>query len=341
MNFSTSILESTFDKKQTAQVETFTEDTFSYIEFFENSLDMVLEENKEFSIIMVKEGVFLDAIKKIDFVDILSKILRWFIDAIRSLDGKLRAALVGLINKDPRIKMFKHKIKNYKGSFVYNKEFYIFEHLEKDDVSYYEFENSLECQYGNLIQKLNKLHTARTPMMAADILNDIQSDVFDEYYLDEIRGRVLGKGNYIPKEQFATELFKYFRPVKTASGTVTDTYIKDVAYPGYFDHKKYEKEINKFSTGVTAVAKRIDLKIKHLKISEFAPSEMVGDMNMDLLNSYKKVINGQCNRVKDICSIYTMYFGAKLDAIKDAYLTYRQILSYLTLILAEGGGNDG
>ena len=224
--------------------------------------------------------------------------------------------------KDKRIKLYKKKLESFEGTINYNKSYYTYTNLLSDS-SYTDYKDEISKVYDDLIDKLSKLGKYNTPMELASILSDIRNDVeYDSKDLDNIRGKILGKNTLISKENFATELFKYFRDGKenptelgllSKNVTFTNSYIKE-AYDSYFNYSKQRSIIQRESNKLTAQALAQKTKIRTTNPFNYIE---VSNLSPDVITQYNSIISIKCRKIKDICDIYRLYYSAKLDALKE------------------------
>ena len=304
-------------------------DNFS---FFESSLTLLITEQREFeyNMIQLSEGLVSNAvidkvvnkIKSINIEELLTKIFDWFIEAIKKMHETFSIFLVKLINKDKRIKLYKKKLESFEGTINYNKSYYTYTNLLSDS-SYTDYKDEISKVYDDLIDKLSKLGKYNTPMELASILSYIRNDTeYDSKDLDNIRGKILGRNSLISKEDFATELFKYFRngkenPVELGllnkKVTFTKYYIKE-AYDSYFNYSKQRSIIQRESHKLTAQALAQKTKIRTTNPFKYME---VSNLSTDVITQYNSIISIKCRKIKDICDIYRLYYSAKLDALKE------------------------
>lgn len=323
------------------------------LSFFESSLTLLITEQREFeyNMIQLSEGLVSKAvlnkvnkkIKSIDIEELFSRIFDWFIEAINKMQETFSTFLVKFINKDQRIKIYKKKLESFDGNINYNKKYYNYTNLLSDS-SYTDYKDEISKVYDDFIDKLDKLGKYNTPMELASVLSDIRNDIeYDSKDLDNIRGKIVGKNTLISKENFAIELFKYFRdgkenPIDTGfmSNEVIfmNPIVKD-AYNNYFNYNKQRSIIQRESNKLTSQARAQKIKIRTTNPFKYMDTS---NLSTDIFNQYNSIISIKCRKIKDICDIYRLYYSAKLDALKEFNYQNKNILSAaITEIIKEEG----
>ena len=325
------------------------DDNFS---FFESSLTLLITEQREFeyNMIQLSEGIMsnivsnkIEKIKSIDIQELLLKIFDWFIDAINKSQETFLIFLAKFINRDKRIKLFKRKLESFEGTIVYNSKYYDYTNILSDS-SYTDYKDEISKVYDEFVDSLSKLSKHNTPVELASILSDIKtSSEYNSEDLDNIRGKIVGKNILVSKEDFATELFKYFRngretPQLSFGKHIFDNSIIKDAYNSFFNYSKQRSIIQRESNKLTSQAKLQKAKIKTTNIFKYMD---ISNLSSDIINQYSNIVSIKCRKIKDICDIYRLYYSAKLDALKEYNYQSSKILSIaISEIIRQEGKKD-
>ena len=289
---------------------------------FSEALDLVLKEDKAFTVLTISETSFLS--DKFDISKILSSIVNWFLDGIKLMGKKFRSLLPALINKDPRIKMYKKQLLNYPGSYTYTKSTYKFADLSSD----YAYTNyhELEDEFSKFMANMEAMSRTKTPLEVAAVIGNMKERINDtNLSLDLLRGKLVQSRDAISSNQYSGVLFNYFRPAKMDTISVNVSELAKEYFEGY---KNKVKAVDQVQDKFEKTAKKVESDIKKVKLEDYMPKV---DISIELSSSFKNLSTLECNRVKNICNIYTLYFAAKIDAIIDYYKQIRNILAYICL----------
>ena len=328
---------------------------------FCNVLEMIMDEQREFenNMINVNEGLIsslavkagqkqIDKIKSIDFKEIISKIFDWFINAIEKIHQTFMIIMSKMINKDVRIKLYKNKLANFKGEVTYNRKYFDYTNIFSDS-SYSNYQLDISGEYEDLVNKLIGIKDSNSPMKLADTLSQIRDDINStNNNLDMIRGKLLGLNRPVTNADFANCLFKYFRNDRSephnpglgfSKKNLTSTDIQE-AYNIYFSYSKQEKIVRRESMKLKSQALAQKAKIKTINISNYINNKSI--ITLDAIKEYNEIINIKCRKIRDICNIYTLFYSAKLDALKEYNIKSRDILlvTITEIIKREGEIND-
>lgn len=328
MVFSVNSINESLNKK----VTTFSDISEQYNDFsvFESTLYSMLEEQREFecNIIKINEGIIgyignkaLESIKSIDVCGLLKKIFDLFIKAIKTLETILKNFLTSLLNKDKRLLVYKSKLDKYTGSVNYPSSYFIYTNL-LNDKSYTNFEFEINKEYESLIGALSSLSQYSRSSDLANAISYTRNEI-DSYpqYLDTLRGKILGRNRGISVDNYATELFKYFRngnDTPNKSSLFGNTNIVDnnrfrEAYEYYFNYKSYFAIVQRESNQLTKAASNQTNKVSKVKIQDYISI----DISDQVITDYNFIITAKCRQINDICNIYRQYYASKIDAIKE------------------------
>lgn len=315
-----------------------------YGSFFEQSLDLILDETKTFETLLCKEisvsegfigDLIIDyaknKIKMIDPTEIFSNIFDWFISAFEKLGKSFCAFLLNFVNRDAQLSLYKKKLGLYRGSVRYTKPYFEYRNLEYDS-SYTSYKIEVENVYNNLNKKLLELSDAKSLTDVSTMVERIKDNSeYNEEYISELRGKVLGLNKLVSMEEYPDALFNYYRTSELPVSKRVGMFEKNIdgnrirqAYNAYYSASKQESSINKdiMKTKLTATAQKA-------KIRTINPNKYLSDgmkMNPQILGIYNNIVVNSCRTVKAICDVYVMLFSAKLDALKEYNITNREIL---------------
>ena len=338
-------LKNQYNRKDNIQKNDYTD--FS---FFESSLSIILSERREFeyNMIQLSEGFISkvsEKIKSIDIKELLYKIIDWFIESIKKMDTIIKQFFVNLLNKDKKLKLYKNKLESFNGEIVYNKPSFNYTNILTDS-SFSTYKADIMKVYNEFSDNMEKLSKYNTPMELANIIGNIRNESnYNQEYLDNIRGKLLKRNSLVSKEDFGSELFKYFRNGKDNptnpenifnTGTIQSQTINEITKFYFTDYQNNQKILQRESSKLTLEAKAIKAKIATNNIFKYAD---IKDMvSSEVLKEYNLLINLNCRKIADICDIYRLFYSAKLDALKEQYLKDRDILSVVVneIIKQEG-----
>lgn len=307
--------------------------------FFFESLNMISEDQRIIQSIIsgsnnnqeiCNEGILtvgflslLSAIKKIDFKKIISTIIKKFLGLLEKLWNSFNARLLDFMGDDNVIKKYQSKIMNLNDTVEFDEERFIFTNLGIS-TSYASFKNELEKEYTTLILDLSKFANFST---YEGLFKEIQSMKeridLSENYFDELRGRIVGSYNPVSANEFAAELFNYFRNHgnKIPAGNISSQEIKSICN-SYFNYSTDMKKLKKDKSDLKEAANKIEKDILNVKLENYAKPNIPEDAQ----KMFVTILQDKVSRLNLICSLYTQVFSAKLDAQKDSYVQYKKIL---------------
>ena len=329
MNYSIDLIKNAKNTFSIAEDTSFNQE----LTLFDETLSMILDEDKAFMVNMINEGAFLDTVKAIDVSGIIEKVLHWFIDTISNISKKFKKLLVSMINKDPRIKMYKKQllssnkvvdIDSIAGTMINKATLY--------GVSNYTDISDIEKEYNSFYDSLSSLKKSTNPVQVATVISNLTNDIMNgDNSIDIIRGRLLGGTTPVSKDEFGTKLYNYFRINKS----IFSITVKDEAKLYFEQYKDYTRDVERLEKKFKKSADEVKGKIKKIKIEDYIPHVT---LTPEIASSYKKLVNAKCIRIKDICHTYSLYFAAKLEAMLEDYQFSRTVLAKVCLELAEEGG---
>lgn len=301
---------------------------------FGESLSMILDEYKNYSVMMentyhINESSLIDYIKKIDFKKIFKFIFEKFIDIIKTIWNKFKAAYRSFMSKSVLLKKYRKKLENIDWDVKVDKHPSIFTNLDSS-TNILMYKMSLNEQYSILTDELMKISNCRG-------LGDIHTEILKiknsmdniEDFLDQQRGTALGSRSGISKEDFPRLAVEYFKPGQTVTseGIMHPSEIK--AYTKeYFESKSLEKTITKDQDILESTANNMINKFNSLDIAKYSPNQ---EINNEIASTFVEIIKEYCNRIQGMCNIYIQLFSIKLDIFKIYKEEQVQILSKIVL----------
>jgi hypothetical protein len=144
-----------------------------------------------------------------------------------------------------------------------------------------------------------------------------------EKYFDELRGKIVGSHNPVSGQDFATELYKYFRNNGNivSAGNISPNELKSIC-DSYFNYTTDMKKVNKDKYDLQDAMKNIEKNIMELKLEDYVKY----NITQDAQKMFISLLQNKVIRLNLICNLYTQVFSAKLDALKDSYVQNKKIL---------------
>ena len=311
--------------------------------WFITSLSMVLEESVEFDkMINVSEGIgdlivgaAANALKKtlkaISPYEILGKIFDWFVNSLATLGRHFEAFLLNFLNNDIELSAFKKKLENYRGDIRYDKPYYEYRNLDIS-TSYTTYETEIEKEYDSLISDLENLRYMKSNVEVAEYIDNMsQMNQFEEADIEAMRGRVLGLNRPVTKENYADELFLFFRTTSSPIDSRLRFGEKNIsgqrvheAYKSYYNSSSQKMEIRRDIIKMKLGAMKEKAKVKTVKPTDFISDNSL--MDNSIVRIYNNIVTNKCKKIQAICDVYVTMFAAKLDAVKEYNITNKNIL---------------
>lgn len=326
------------------------ENTYDNRSFFVESLGYILEESKEFCTTMVQFNlnesgfdVFKNLIKKIDPIKIIKNIFTWFCNILEKVFKEFQVLYIETCSKKNIISRYKSKIESYNKEVISTEARYIYTNLGSN-TSYTTYKMEIEKEYTNLIGRLIEFRDWKTYESLYSTIDKIKDENDPDNvskYLSYTMGKILGLRSSVEKENFPTELFKYFR---NNGNTIAQGAISPNEYhtmcSDHFNYKKDIKMIEKDKSDMVRYSKEIQNKITAIKLDDYIQKENITD---DAKKIFIDMLKGKANMVKSICDIYLQVFTVKIDAVKEKYLSDQKILVEVikSIVREEGGNEDG
>ena len=359
MVFSIDTAKNIIDKQTTInKARSFMIESFENKSFFNESLDMILEESKVFAASMsqinaVNEGLLgrvigdgiynagkraaKDMSHNIGWTNILSGIFDWFVQSIINLGRSFLINLMAFLNKDALVKKNQEKLAHFAGPIKYSKPMYNFQNLgifDKDNTSYTDYKTDMSDIVDSVFNRLGDLEDCTTEEDLYRFIDSVNEEMEDkDEALGLIRGKLVGYLNeVVTPEEYADELFVYFHGSDTISEpdvgffdppNIDKARIQE-AYKGYFGYKTQKAEVEKFMYNCKAEANSDKMKLRKLELSRFVSSSVLHSPSAMI--AFNSIISAKCKIIQDISQIYLQFFSAKLDAMKEYTILNRNIL---------------
>ena len=311
---------------------------FNQVSFFIETMNTLTEESFLFESMVVREismgDILKYGIKKIDYKKVFKTILDKFVELLDKLWNRFHSLLLEFINKNIIIKKYKSVLENVSEPVEFDQERFIYTNLGLN-TSYTSYKNELEKEFSNLILDLSKFHQYTSYDKLFDEIEKMKNDIeMSETFYDEIRGNVVGSRNPISKSEFPQAMYKYFRNngYKVSSISISPNEIKEICY-NYFNYNKIIKEIQKDKSDMQKAARKIQADIKSINLSDYTNL----DLYQEAQKVFMKVLENKSRRVYELCNIYLEVFSMKLDAVKESYNQYKNILFFTCKSLVKEG----
>lgn len=278
--------------------------TYNDKSFFIKTLDYLADNNKQMNY-LITDLFSKDNIQE-EFTDLLCNIIQDFLDILNKILDDFNSFIVELSSKKNEIKsnLYCPDIDIY-----YPEDRYEYTNLGTS-TSRTTFKNSIETELGNLLLNLTK--------------NTLEEEIEDNSnYFYDIQGKILGSEDPISKEDFPNRLYNFYRG-EISDYNITSDEIKQI-YTNYSNFDKNIKMIQKDKSDMEQSALNIQKYIMSLKIEKYIK-------NPEVTN---QIFEKEIGRIKFICDTYLLVFSAKLDAVKDLYSQYENILINTNRIIDE------
>lgn len=299
--------------------------------FTESDNNQIIQEK-----ILTFSDLLKATIKRIDPKNIIRKILNGFMKLLDTLWRNFHAALLNLFGEDRVISVYKNKLNSIDIDIEFKEDRYIYTNLGYS-TSYTSFKSELEKEISSLILDLSKIGSINTfnKMNYIRELEEIRNkNIINDEDIDMIRGNSLGYKYGINKDKFASELFNYFRNngYKVSSGTIKSDEIRNI-YNEYMNNKSNLKEVSRDKNELQKASNDIQKQIMNIELETYIQDTIPQEASTIFIS----ILENKCKKVKILCEIYTMILSAKMDAVKDSYIQYRNILFTACKELARRG----
>ena len=296
---------------------------------FNETLDMISEEQKTFRVLFYNEG-FKEFVKdsiepNINFGKLIKNIIKGFMDILDKIWNRFHAFLLDFTRKSSVIKRYKNKLETIEKQVYYPETRYIYTNLGTS-TSYTTFRNEMDKEFSNLILNMSKLHDFNTYEKLVLEIERIKDEIdMTEDYFDKVRGNIISSNTSVKKQEFVGELYKYFRnnSVQVTEGYILPQEIK-LACDEYFSYDKKLKQLQRDRQDLKNAAKELEKNIMNVNLKDYVRE----DIPKEAQTIFTSILQNKVKRVNEMCNIYLQVFSIKLDAIKDSYQQYSKILMF-------------
>ena len=267
----------------------------------------------------IVDNIYSQKIKLFNPVECMNVIVERFENNCNNLMEDFKNYLYSIYNKD--FTKSKDYIDKFNKSIYYPYERYIFKNLSSNTTYINNISKLLSTNFSRLSDFIKMLKDVREE----DVIRNLESIIIDKDVnrMNSVRGFLLGKDR-IEEQEYGNELFKFFRIEKMdANSTIDSDRIKS-AYANYIDNNSIDvisREITKFTDLIKNIVSGLD---------SFSIGDRIKTEEGILL--YNNIITEYCKELEEICNIFLLYIGAKLDAYKEFCSTNSIII---TIILSK------
>lgn len=323
MIFSTRTIQSINNRKLNETVNEEYKEPFFFNEYLDISLQESLE-NKSMILDVYNEGFIFNTFSKI--VDtIINKFRDWAIKAY----NKVIDFLINTTQKSRVIYFLKDKIKDIDTKVYYDKKYNKYRNLDISPVpSMKRIVKTLFEDLQNTVKEINKSKTADD---IVDKLSSIISSPDNDYY-DSIRGDIIGVSKSVSKEDYVDEILDFYIEKSSKMEYIPADEVKEV-YNAYSNYKMEQKKIEKEKSDINTLCKNIKDKVNGIKIEK----KPIITSNSEISKAYDKVIKDQCEIIKELTSIFGLFFATKLDMMKEKRKQDKDILVAACKTIAKKG----
>lgn len=290
---------------------------------FKESLKMILSEKIKFNSITCSEGIsnIIDSesgivtdekLEKFNSKDAICEILNWFINSIDKISDYYETYYLSYIN-DRALYANKGKLHKYDGEVEFSNSI-------KPDAITYSCTSFLIPELKKVIYELNqyidKFSYIRTNTQIAEYISKISEiAVNEEIEIDNIRAKLLNSSEPVGENIFAASVYCYFRNTGNFRIILTNDQYKQIFDYYFFNNQKMiiRRDIIKMKTEIEKLKQ--DIK------------SYDGDfINNSITKIYNNIVYLKCNKIKNICELILMVFGAKIDACKELNINVKSTL---------------
>lgn len=314
--------------------------------FFIEALDMIIEENKIVSI--VEDSVLYEFDIKQSLKDwfnkssksFFKKVITGIFNALRKIIEKIwamfKSFMVSMQSQSVVINKYKDILKNYSEDILYPYEFIEFRNLENAG-SLTLFTASVRNLKAEMEDNLNKILRNGTYDSIYSSLNSYkESLITPDEYLSTIRAQITGSYGDVSKQEYSDKLYKFFRGDGSVgeNATLDANFVRE-SYNNYMvNYKKTTDQLNKESNDIKRCTKALENDITRMKISSYTETETT----QDLVNQFNYITNNFLLKIKGVCDIYTQFYSAKLDAVRESMIQDKNVLVVAVRKYIENGG---
>ena len=311
--------------------------------FFMKSLELISEsENtlREMTDDIIAETFLGDLIDKIEekkkynegfsFTNMIRTIFQMFLKAINYVYTRFKALIVKIFGGDRAITKYKDAIMNYDEDITIDFPYYNYTNLDSN-IPNDDLKILFSDEYDNLSEKLSKIADIKDKDMRIQELNRIYQELCYEEgngnLYNKIRARIIESNIIITEEDYANQLFRFFRDNAT-SPTVPDSklYPNNIrnALTRFLNSDRLIKLTQKQYSNMDTSAKQTCKKNKKLNADKVFNSYT--PIDYDIEYALNQVLRLESGKISKMCNLILMAYSAKLDALKEAVVQDRKIL---------------
>jgi hypothetical protein len=294
--------------------------------YFNTALVVIAECNNDYreaykqfqTSILENNGSILNSLYN-EFVGQVSNIIDKFNKCMKDNHSNYISSLKRQMAND-KITLDKDKLVSIKVSGIYN--YTIEDNVPKDTISrdiYFEEIDKLQK-----ILKNNNSSQEQKSINMMYVYTELMEDLRGTFY-DRFRGEILGLKKEITAIEYADELFRIFRDNGVKVGKVIDKNELLAIEKRFKDMKNYISNTERQKNDIIKEYTRIKKDISNIKLADVA--NMIGSNAEEIDERLQRYIRSKTEQVLNMCSIHTMAYTAKLDAIASMYLQDRNILN--------------
>lgn len=285
---------------------------------------------------------------KFDLMNIIKKIVRFFIETIAKLFNRFRDIIMQLLYMDSTVKRYKGQLKNMTRSIDLSKNseivWYNYTYLEASIPNpdlYLKFSENYEVSLTELRKIAN---TADKTRLISDIdnLTNGTDTMPDGEFFNKLRGDIIHSGNgnkdlIVTSEIYPEQLRMLFRDGATegfqGKMTITPQQIAK-SCDRFLNGKDLVKSIEKQKSTIESAASTMQKKFEKLTAKSIWGMETDLEVEAAMARYGKK----KAGQLADMCNIFLLAFSAKLDAIKEALIMDKQICFTAITYILQGEG---
>lgn len=269
------------------------------------------------------------------FIGKIKKIIDKFLDFIKKIFKKFSLMLHKIVKSDKYIVKHKEDVKKFSGEF--DIKGYKYTNLDNDDFpqinAYQQFSSFNKYKSSEEIKTADDLINA-----TSNLLSSAKSDIDDWY--SSFRGTVLGSDGSYSETEFKEELFKKFRNQEDSADTITIDSVGVIdSLDRFLNYDKTINRIKKLQSNLEKEYKNIKSEAKNMT-SSFDQNDYIKDI-FNNVTAYagagtedkgkidanvQLIMDLIVDRISKMCTIHSMAFTSKIEAVKQCYIQDKKIL---------------
>lgn len=302
---------------------------------FENYLQYILDESNNFTVHLLDESItyslnelfsLKEFIKKF-VTETINHILEGFVKIVEKLWTEFEVFFVNnFINNSITLTNLKSKLLNYNNDLdlnIFPITYYDFTNLDLGN-SYTSFRNEIDTELKHFRDDLFRLSNINNyEELVSDLTETIELSSHDKDSIDQLRGSILGYLNPVSEDNFRAELFNYFtnggKPVEKFS--FSNNEIRNIA-KYYYNYKTtlFKTKREKINMQSDARAAQKEIKKENLR-----DNIRINNSN-DCTNMFSTIVKNRTSYIQEICNLYIIVFGVKMEVLSKQHKLYKQIL---------------